>query len=204
MGRVIKTMGHVVPAVVVDARAEADALLAAARADAAELRAAAEAAREQARREGAAQGRAEAAVEAAALLAAARAEATRQLAAAQPAAVVLAARMTEKIVGRGVALDASVMADIAGAALDACRPRGDWIRVRVHPDDVAALTTHRDALAKRAPAGAALELVADEAVGRHGCIIETALGQVDARLATQIAALERALVGAPGSGSHGR
>jgi len=203
MGRVIKTMGHVVPALVVDARAEAAALLAAARAEAAELRAAAQAAREQARREGAAQGRAEAAVEAAALLAAARAEATRQLAAAQPAAVVLASRMTEKIVGRAVAVDASVMADIAGAALDACRPRGDWIRVRVHPDDVAALATHRDALAKRAPAAAALELVADEAVGRHGCIIETALGQVDARLATQIAALERALVGASGSGNHG-
>ena len=204
MGRVIKTMGHVVPGQVVDARAEADALLAAARADAADVLAGAGAARERARLEGLAQGRAEAAAEAAALLAAARAEATRLLAAAQPAALVLAARMTEKIVGRGVALDPGVMADIAGAALDACRPRGDWIRVRVHPDDLAALTARRDALVARAPAATALELVADEAVGRNGCIIETALGQVDARLATQIATLERALVGTSGSGSHGR
>jgi flagellar assembly protein FliH len=195
MGHVIKTMGHVVPALVVDARAEADALRAAARAEAADARAGADALREQARLEGAAQGRAQAAAEAAALLAGARAEATRLLAAAQPAAVVLAARMAERIVGRAVALDPAVMADIAGAALEACRPRGDWIRVRVHPDDLAALT---------ARAAAALDLVADDSVGRHGCIIETALGQVDARLASQIAALELALVGAAGAGNHGR
>ena len=55
------------------------------------------------------------------------------------------------------------------------------------------MTARRDALAARAPAAAALDLVADESVGRHGCVIETALGRVDARLATQIAALERAL-----------
>src|SRR5688572_18934828 len=204
MGRVVKTMGHVVSAPVVDARAQAAALLAAARAEAAAARADADALREQARREGSEQGRAQAAAEAAALLAAARAEATRLLAAARPAAIVLAARMAEKIVGRGVALDAGVMADIAGAALEACRPRGDWIRVRVHPDDLAAVTARRDALAARAPAAASLDLVADEAVGRHGCVIETALGQVDARLATQIAALERALVGGSRSGNHGR
>jgi flagellar biosynthesis/type III secretory pathway protein FliH len=66
--------------------------------------------------------------------------------------------------------------------------------VRVHPDDVAAVTVRRDALAARAPAGAALDIVADEAVGRHGCVIETALGRVDARLETQLAALERALL----------
>ena len=62
------------------------------------------------------------------MLAGARAEATRLLAAARPAAIVLAARMTEKIVGRAVALDPDVMADIAGAALEACRPGGDSIR----------------------------------------------------------------------------
>jgi hypothetical protein len=38
--------------------------------------------------------------------------------------------------------------------------------------------------------------VADEAVGRAGCVIETAVGRVDARLETQLAALERALTGA--------
>jgi len=52
----------------------------------------------------------------------------------------------------------------------------------------------RDALAGRAPGAAALEIVGDESVGRHGCVIETAVGRVDARLETQLAALERALM----------
>ena len=101
--------------------------------------------------------------------------------------------MAEQIVGRAVTLAPDLMTEIVGAALDACRPRGDWVRVRVHPDDAPAVTAHRDRIAGRAPAGAALEIVADDAVGRHGCIIETAVGRVDARLETQLAALERAL-----------
>jgi flagellar biosynthesis/type III secretory pathway protein FliH len=86
------------------------------------------------------------------------------------------------------------MAEIAGAALEACRPGGDWIRLRVHPDDEAPVTARRDALAARAPGAAALDIVADETVGRHGCVVETAVGRVDARLETQLAALERALL----------
>jgi type III secretion protein L len=56
------------------------------------------------------------------------------------------------------------------------------------------VAARRDALAARVPGGAALDVVADETVGRHGCIIETAVGRVDARLETQLAALERALL----------
>jgi flagellar biosynthesis/type III secretory pathway protein FliH len=66
------------------------------------------------------------------------------------------------------------------------------VRVRIHPDDLAAVEERRAALMARAPI-VALELVADETVGRAGCVIETAQGRVDARLATQLAALERAL-----------
>ena len=67
------------------------------------------------------------------------------------------------------------------------------MRVRVHPDDTAAVIARRDTLAGRAPPAAAIEIIADESVGRHGCVVETAVGRVDARLATQLDALERAL-----------
>jgi flagellar biosynthesis/type III secretory pathway protein FliH len=87
------------------------------------------------------------------------------------------------------------MADIAGAALAACRPRGESVRLRVHPDDAPALADRVQALAERLPAPGALALVTDESVGRYGCVVETALGRVDARLETQLAALERALRG---------
>lgn len=194
MGRVVK--GHVVPKLLLDARAEAAALLARARAEAEAVRAEAGAAREAARREGFGVGRAEGLAEAAAALGAAREEARRLVEASQPVALALASKMAEKIVGRAVALAPETMAEIASEALAACRPGAETARVRVHPDDLAAVEAHRGALAERAPAAfQALEIVGDEAVGRHGCVIETPRGIVDARLATQLAALERAVAG---------
>src|SRR5262245_46641918 len=193
MGRIVSGVGRVVPAATLDARDEAAARLAAARADAEAIRTQAGEAHDEALQQGRDQGRAEAAAELATLLAAARVHAARVREASTPAAITLAVKMAEQIVGRAVTLAPEMMAEIVGAALEACRPRGDWVRVHVHPDDAAAVTARRDALAARAPAGAALDIVADEAVGRHGCIVETALGRVDARLETQLAALERAL-----------
>jgi flagellar biosynthesis/type III secretory pathway protein FliH len=192
MGRVVKSFGHVVPKPVLDARAEAAGLLGRAQSEADALRAEAGAAREAARREGFETGRAEGLAEAAVGLAAARTEAARLVEAAGPTAIALAAKMAERIVGRAVALAPETMAEIAGEALAACRPGAGTVRVRIHPHDLPAVEARRTALEARAPA-AALELVADETVGRHGCVIETPQGRVDARLETQLAALERAL-----------
>jgi len=192
VGRVVKTFGHVVPKPVLDARVEAEALLSRARSEADALRADATAVREAARREGFETGRAEGVAEAAVALAAAEAEAARLVAAAGPTAIALAAKMAERIVGRAVTLAPELMAEIAAGALASCRPGAGTVRVRIHPDDLPAVEGRRAALEAGAPA-AALELISDEAVGRHGCVIETSQGQVDARLETQLAALERAL-----------
>jgi flagellar biosynthesis/type III secretory pathway protein FliH len=199
VGRVVKSFGHVVPKPLLDARAEAAALLARAQSEAEAVRAGAGAVREAARREGFETGRADGVAEAAVALAAARTEAARLVAAAGPTAIALAAKMAERIVGRAVNLAPETMAEIAGEALAGCRPGAGTVRVRIHPDDLPAVEARRAALEARAPA-AAIELVADEAVGRHGCVIETPQGRVDARLETQLAALERALTagGRPG------
>jgi type III secretion protein L len=199
VGRVVKSFGHVVPRPLLDARAEAAALLLRARTEADLLRAEASAVREAARREGLETGRADGVAEAAVALAAAHTEAARLVAAAGPTVIALAAKMAERIVGRAVALAPETMAEIAREALSACRPGAGAIRLRIHPDDLPAVEARRAALEAGAPA-ATLELVADEAVGRHGCVIETPQGRVDARLETQLAALERALTA---GGVHG-
>ena len=198
MGRIVKSFGHVVPKPLLDAREEAAALLARARTEADALRAGAGAVREAARQEGFETGRADGVAETAVALAAAHAEAARLVAEAGPTAIALATKMAEKIVGRAVALAPETMAEIAGEALAGCRPGAGTVRVRIHPDDLPPVEARREALEARAPA-ATLELVADETVGRHGCVIETPQGRVDARLETQLAALERALTG----GRHG-
>jgi flagellar biosynthesis/type III secretory pathway protein FliH len=184
VGHVIK--GHVVPAVVMDARAQA-----------AEIVAAAVAERERARASGFARGRDEGRAEAAAalvgMLAAARAEERAVRARVEPAAFAIAARMAEKIVGHAVALDPTIMATIAAEAVAACRTRGGVAQLRVHPDDLAPVMATRAALADALGGEDALEIVADESVGRHGCVVDTAVGRVDARLATQLEALRRVL-----------
>jgi flagellar assembly protein FliH len=186
MGHVVKGPGRVVPAVVMDAREEAAALVHAAREEAATARA-------KAVREGQDEGRARAAAELAGLLAAGRAEADAMLARVEPAALAIATKMAEKIVGRAVELEPSTMTAIAIEAVAACRARGGVVLLRVHPDDLAAVAAGRATLDERLGGGGTLELVADETVGRHGCVVDTPVGRVDARLETQLAALRGAL-----------
>jgi flagellar biosynthesis/type III secretory pathway protein FliH len=129
------------------------------------------------------------------LLVSARVEAEAERAAAKEAAPVLARKMAEKIIGRAVALDPAVMGEIAGQALAASRVRGGAVVLRVHPDDLAAVERTRPEWLARVAAGANVRVVADESVGRHGCVVETPVGRLDARLETQLDALESALRG---------
>ena len=129
------------------------------------------------------------------LLVSARVEAEAERAAAKDAAIVLARKMAEKIIGRAVVLDPAVMGEIAGQALAASRVRGGAVVLRVHPDDIAAVERTRPEWLARVAAGANVRVVADASVGRHGCVVETPVGRLDARLETQLDALERVLRG---------
>jgi flagellar biosynthesis/type III secretory pathway protein FliH len=203
MGYVIKSHGHVVPAKVMDARATAAALVAEGRRQADALRAAAVGERERALREarevGYAEGRARAAFEVAGVLAAARAEAAAAVARAGAEALDVAAAMAERIVGRAVALDRDVMAEIAGEALAACQTRRGGVVLRVHSSCLEDVERHRDALAARLGEGAALEVVGDDEIEPPGCVVDTAVGRVDARLPSLLAALTSSLAGEGGA-----
>lgn len=129
------------------------------------------------------------------LLVSARVEAEAERAAAKDAALVLARKIAEKIIGRAVALDPAVMGEIVGQALAASRVRGGAVVLRVHPDDLAAVERTRPEWLARVAAGANVRVVADASVGRHGCVVETPVGRLDARLETQLDALERVLRG---------
>lgn len=204
MGHLVQRFGRVIPAAVVDADAEARSLVAEARRQAEALRAAARAEadelRAEARRAGEAEGRALAEAAFTTLLLDARAEAERVRRAALPAAQVLAVRMAEKIVGHAVTVEPAVMADIARQALEAVRARAGTVTLRVHPDDWAAVEAARPALAARVSRAVELRVAPDPAVGRHGCVVESAAGRLDARLGTQLAALERAAFGGTADG----
>ena len=163
----------ITPGVVFDAQGEARRLLDEARRDA-------DALREAARREGFAAGRQEALAritEDAVRLGVDRA---RSAAAAEGELRRLAVRIAEKILARQLTLTPEAVTDVVRQALGAVRARR--VTVRVHPDDLP-LTQEIT--------GAAF--VADPLIERGGCIVDTGHGTVDARLATQLAAIERAL-----------
>jgi flagellar biosynthesis/type III secretory pathway protein FliH len=139
---------------------------------------------------GLAAGREAAVADLTALMASARAEAEEARVQARDAAVVLARRMAAKIVGHAVDVAPELMGDIVAQALAASRAKAGAVVLRVHPADLDAVEQARE----RWGAGAVVvRVVPDAAVGRHGCVVETSSGRVDARLESQLAALEQAL-----------
>ena len=201
MGRLQKGLGRVVPAAVLTAQAEAAQVRARTEGDAAALRSEAQAARAEAERAGFEAGKQAGLAQVSELLLTARAQAEQDLARAKDAAIVLARRMAERIVGRAVELSPELMGEIVAEALAASRARKGAVVLRAHPDDLTVVERERPRWLARVAAGVDVRVVADPAIGRHGCVVETVVGRLDARLDTQLDALEKALRGVAGASS---
>lgn len=180
-------------ATIAAAQAEAAAIVAAAHAEAERVRQGSAAALAEARRVGHGEGLQAAHGEATELIARALATAARVRARAQREVATVAMRVAEKLLASELAMRPEVVVDVAAAAL--ALARGAGLTLRAHPEDVAALAAARPRLVAALAEPCDVELCADAAVSRGGCVIETEAGTVDARLEVQLAALERALLG---------
>ena len=129
------------------------------------------------------------------LIVRARADAEAVRSGAQNSAVALARRMAEKIVGQAVTLAPSFVADMVAKALAETRARTGTVVVRLHPQDLEAVVRDRSRFAARVANGVDVKLTADPGIERNGCVVDSPLGRLDARLSTQLDALERALAG---------
>jgi type III secretion protein L len=128
------------------------------------------------------------------LLVAARARAARAQRDVESDLRLLAVRIAERIVERELSTSPDTVVDIAAAALrQAGTPRD--VLLRIHPDDLKALERGRPRLLERCARAQVVQFRPDPALGRGGCIVETELGTVDARLPVQLDAIERALRG---------
>jgi flagellar assembly protein FliH len=107
--------------------------------------------------------------------------------------VALGRRLAEKIIGRAIEIDEAILGDLANLAIGDTRVRQGIVVLRVHPEDVAALERQRPALMARLNAEIVLRIESDPGVKRHGCVVQTPVGRVDAQLSTQLDALEKAL-----------
>jgi type III secretion system HrpE/YscL family protein len=187
---------RIVEAPVYDARLEAERLLSEARARAEQLIADAEHEAERLRQKATAEGRERGLQAVTELLVGARMAAARSRGGAEAELRTLAVRIAEKILGRELTLKPDAVVDVAARALEhAGDPRE--VVVRAHPDDLAALERGKPRLVEKCKSAQAVTLKPDESVRRGGCLVETELGVVDARLSTQLEAIERALRGEP-------
>jgi flagellar biosynthesis/type III secretory pathway protein FliH len=177
--------GRVVSGDVADAHEEARRIVEGAQAELARLR-------DQARQEGFAAGRQEGLASVTELLVRARAEVARKSDESEPGLRRLAVRIAEKVLGAELRQDPAAVVAVVRTALAAARGRRELV-IRVHPDDVAAMTGARPRLAEALARHAELVVRGDTSIARGGCLIDSEVGTIDGRLDVQLAAIERAL-----------
>jgi flagellar assembly protein FliH len=106
-----------------------------------------------------------------------------------------AVAVAERIVKREITLDESVVMRQMREAIR--RIVGvEIITVRVHPEDEALVRSHRSALLSSSDSVREIVIEGDESIERGGCILESATGNVDARIGSQLRQIETALFGA--------
>jgi len=103
----------------------------------------------------------------------------------------LAVRLAERIVGREIEKSDKTIVEIVSTALQNARQQ-EKLTVRVNPKDLPALEKQT----KNLGSGRIqfIDFVADPRVASTGCMIESEVGTIDARLETQLRVLERALL----------
>ncbi len=168
-------------------RAQEEALQIKARAQ--EILASAETEREEERQRGYEDGHEEAIAEyAERMIQASRAE-ERVMTESEPQLVKMVMDIAEKVIGRE--LEKGAVVDVVRKTIqDAV---GKKVTVRVHPDDYVVLKEKESQLFSVLDQTRSISVREDESIERGGCIVETELGVVDARLSTQLSAIRKAL-----------
>jgi flagellar assembly protein FliH len=118
------------------------------------------------------------------LLEMARVERHKLIEEAEPELVRLALGIAERVLHQQVALDRSVVVEMAKTAIARLIER-DSVTVRVNPADLERMREHRDDLMAIGDIRN-LRLLEDKRVDRGGVVVETDAGTIDARIGTQL------------------
>ncbi|MSN25417.1 MAG: hypothetical protein GJV46_06040 [Geobacter sp.] len=104
--------------------------------------------------------------------------------------VMLVAR---KVIIREVSQDRCILADVVKNALAGLSAREE-VTIRLNPDDYALLTTGREECLKKELSSDRLQLKADSTVVSGFCLVDAAMGTVDANLSSQLETIYRNLL----------
>jgi flagellar assembly protein FliH len=101
--------------------------------------------------------------------------------------VQLALDIARKIIRHEITTEPAIALTLTRVALEKLRSR-NIARVRLHPEDVRYLR------GQQLLTEGTVELIEDTAIGRGGCIVQSERGEMDARIETQLALMQRELL----------
>ncbi len=104
--------------------------------------------------------------------------------------VKLAIEVAKKIVHREIQADREIIQTLVKVALSHVAEKSA-VTVHLHPVDYAYILEHRAELAADADDGREVSLLADKAIERGGCLIQTECGDIDARIEEEFREVER-------------
>lgn len=108
---------------------------------------------------------------------------------AEPQMIRMVMDIAEKVIGRAVEKGAVV--DVIRKAV--AESTGKRMTVRVHPSDLILVKEREKEMMTLIDQNQSLTFRDDESISAGGCVVETELGTVDARLELQLAAIRKAL-----------
>lgn len=110
----------------------------------------------------------------------------------EPFLIELSTAIAEKIIQRELSANPEWIIGMTRSVLARKREKG-IITLCVSPDQFAYIRDARDELLLAVDSQAELRIVPDSTVGRHGCVVRTDFGSVDARVDTQLKEIKLAL-----------
>lgn len=108
---------------------------------------------------------------------------------AEPQVIRMVMDIAEKVISREIEKGAIV--DVVKKAIS--QAVGRKIVVRIHPADAATVKEREKELMASLDQNQTVSVKEDEEIPAGGCIVESEMGTVDARLETQLAAIKKAL-----------
>ncbi|HKK01556.1 MAG TPA: FliH/SctL family protein [Desulfuromonadales bacterium] len=106
--------------------------------------------------------------------------------------VRLVMAVAEQVIQTVVTEKETVVLDVLKNALQAA-VKADEFHIRVHPDDLTAVTEHQPLFLASVSGLKNITFEGDPSIARGGCFIESALGEVDATIETQLEEIRRHL-----------
>lgn len=105
----------------------------------------------------------------------------------------LSVRVAEKIIGEQLRLHPDTIVDIVRQVLQGARP-GRHLTIQVNEADAQQVRVRTDRLKENLSASSEIHVVASPTIPPGGCVVESELGIIDARLETQLRCLEEVLI----------